>query len=140
MRKLAQYGDPFASTTHWAAMPIGLGLGLYGLNKVWSGSPSLQSAAMVGLPMALWNYMKYRDVNNAAQSLASEQKAFYDKLRADPNAAYIPQSSVAASQQSIQDSVMGRYAEPARSALSDSLPYFALGAALPMALSAVRGR
>ena len=118
-----------------AALPTGIGLGAYAAKNVWHGSPAVRSAVALGAPYALYQYLKYRDSKNLADALAGENKKLYDEFAANPNSATVPPEQIEAAKQDIYRNVAGRYMQPARSAMYDAVPMFAVGAALPMALA-----
>jgi len=142
MKKHSQYYDqprsPFQSLADYASLPIGLGIGAYGLNSVWQGSPALRYAMAAGAPYALYKYLSYNNPANMASDIGSESKRFYDQIKSDPNGQYIPQDQVNQARGDIQDKVTRKYYEPAKSALYDAIPLFALGAAAPSLLNMLK--
>jgi hypothetical protein len=119
----------------YMAMPIGLGMGAYGLGKLWSGSPALRGAAAVGLPLALYKYMQYASPENFADNVAGANKQFREQLLKNDNMSNMTQEQYEQAQSDIQQKVRAKYMEPGKSALYDALPYFGVGAALPAALA-----
>lgn len=142
MMKLAQYysqkrsmldsiGDSFAT-------PLGLALGLgatgYLGKSLWQGSPGLRASAAVGLPVALYHYLKLNNPENLLKQQAQTSKAFHQKLQADPDSVYYDHELINQIHKMKMQKLMQQHSSPMQSALGKALPAFALGAALPAAL------
>ena len=144
MNKFAQYfhgqpaPDAFDESLTKMLGPVSTAVGLagayFGGKHLWKGSPELRAAAMLGLPAALYKYMRYRDPMNMVKAQTESTKDFYEQLQKDPNSMYHSPEVINQVQQLKSNKIRDDYASPMRSALRGALPAFALGAALPTAL------
>lgn len=126
--------DPLASALQYAAVPIGVGLGLKGLHYAWTNSPAIRSAMLLGAPYALYKYLSYSNESNLLRNVVNENKKLFEELRSNKDYAMLLPDVINNHQQIIYNKNYEKYMQPAKSALYDAMPLFAIGAALPSAI------
>ena len=128
------FDDTISSIGSSLGTPLGLGLGVLGIKHFWGGSPALKGAALAGLPYALYKYRHYSDQDNLLKAQTEADAKLLESVRGLKHSDLVSPSVVQSMQHNNLRSLMERYNAPARSALSDAVPFFAAGAALPTAL------